>query len=100
MAGKAAKENPKLNKDFLTCQRSYQNAEKQLGIAIDVLKSNPEESLYSCQLIWEEMTVVKYTIGKNEDEASKTLIKMTRMVFNIVPIIVEATRAVTLGSRG
>ncbi|CAA7021799.1 unnamed protein product [Microthlaspi erraticum] len=97
--GKAAQENPRLKKDFLTCQHSYQTTEKQLGIAIDSLKNYPEESLYSCQLTWEEMSVVKYTVGKNEDEASKTLMKMTLMVFKIIPIIVEATRAVTLASQ-
>ncbi|EOA14835.1 hypothetical protein CARUB_v10028145mg [Capsella rubella] len=93
--GKAAKADPKLMKDLAACQNEFVVIQRSLKSASSEVKEDPESANYDVMLCFDSTTSVKNLVGKNTDQASKTVITMTLMMEKFIGLGLGATE--TLG---
>ncbi|XP_010441452.1 PREDICTED: uncharacterized protein LOC104724616 isoform X2 [Camelina sativa] len=93
-AGKAAKENPKLKKQFAASQDAFATIITSLKSAALGLKESPDTANYDVMVCTDSTSIVKNLVGKNTDKASKTIMMMTLRMEKLLAIAVGATVAV------
>ncbi|XP_023634803.1 uncharacterized protein LOC111829587 [Capsella rubella] len=93
-AGKVAKENPKLKKDFATIQDAFMTISMSLKSAKLELKDSPDTANYDVMVCTDSTMIVKNLIGKNTDKVSKTVMLMTLKMEKLLAMAVGATVAV------
>ncbi|KFK40236.1 hypothetical protein AALP_AA3G348300 [Arabis alpina] len=79
---------------FQLCKEHYATLSGNLRMSISELKEDPMSANYDVMLCYDSTRYVKDLVGKNKDEASKRLMKMTLMMEKIIPIVLGATEAV------
>ncbi|EOA14239.1 hypothetical protein CARUB_v10027394mg, partial [Capsella rubella] len=93
-AGKVAKENPKLKRDFATIQNAFRGISISLKSAKHELKDSPDFANYDVMVCTDGTTMMKKLIGKNTDKVSKTVMLMTLKMEELIAMAVGATLAV------
>ncbi|CAH2078917.1 unnamed protein product [Thlaspi arvense] len=88
---KVANENPNLKKQFMQCADSFQSIIGSLWSATKELKIDPMTANYDVMVCSDETRIVKFSIGKNRDGASKTIMNMTMMMDKLLDIARGAT---------
>ncbi|KAG7537331.1 Invertase/pectin methylesterase inhibitor domain superfamily [Arabidopsis suecica] len=93
-SGNAAKENPNLKTQFAASQDAFVTISKSVKSAASELKVSPDTANYDVMVCSDSIAVVKNSVGKNLDNASKTVMTMTLMMEKLLAIAVGATVAV------
>lgn len=93
-SGNAAKENPNLKTQFAVSQDAFVTISKSVKSAASELKVSPDTANYDVMVCSDSIAVVKNSVGKNSDNASKTVMTMTLMMEKLLAIAVGATVAV------
>ncbi|CAH2078944.1 unnamed protein product [Thlaspi arvense] len=91
---KVANENPNLKKQFMECGASFQSIIGSLWSATKELTIDTMTANYDVMVCYDHTRIVKDSIGKNRDEASKTIMNMTMMMDKLLAIAGGATELV------
>ncbi|CAA7021797.1 unnamed protein product [Microthlaspi erraticum] len=91
-AAETAEKEPTLTQ-FKSCQREYDGIQMNLRMGKSELKEYPDGANYDIMRCIDSTVVVRDLIGGNSDNASKTLMEMTRQMQRLINVAVGATVA-------
>ncbi|CAH2080196.1 unnamed protein product [Thlaspi arvense] len=94
---KMANKNPKLKKQFMECQDSFQRIVLSFASAAGELNESSETANYDVMVCTDQTRLVEDSIGKNRDEASKAIMSRTMMMNGLIAIADAATDLIDTG---